>query len=130
MEVFLKPKNIIVLGGGSGIGFAAAQRLLDGGAHSVILASRNMLKLREAAKSLKSSSDQEILCCDFDLSDVKLQNPKLEEIQKMLKNKPLDGLVISSGMNFDGSNWKGFNISEADWDSVMNVNLKGAFFLL
>lgn len=130
MEVFLKPKNVIVLGGGSGIGFAAAQRLLDGGAHSVILASRNMLKLREAAKSLKSSSDQEILCCDFDLSDVKLQNPKLEEIQKMLKNKPLDGLVISSGMNFDGSNWKGFNISEADWDSVMNVNLKGAFFLI
>ena len=42
----------------------------------------------------------------------------------------VDGLVISSGINFDGSNWKGFNISESDWDRVMDTNLKGVFFLL
>ena len=42
----------------------------------------------------------------------------------------VDGLVISSGVNFDGSNWKGFNISESDWDRVMDTNLKGVFFLI
>lgn len=130
MEVYLKPKNIIVLGGGSGIGFAAAQRLLDGGAQTIILASRNLQKLQNAEKKLKHSSDQTVLCVDFNVSDVKSQNAKIEEIQKLLGGKPLDGLVISSGVNFDGSNWKGFNISETDWDNVMNVNLKGAFFLI
>ena len=42
----------------------------------------------------------------------------------------LDGLVVSAGVNFDGSNWKGFNVSEEDWDKVMNTNLKGNFFIL
>ena len=71
MEVYLKPKNIIVLGGGSGIGFAAAQRLLDGGAHTIILASRNLQKLQDAAKTLKHLPDQKVLCVDFNVSDVK-----------------------------------------------------------
>lgn len=130
MEVYLKPKNIIVLGGGSGIGFSAAQRLLDGGAQTIVLASRNLQKLQNASKTLKYSPEQTVLCVDFNVVDVNLQNKKIEEIQKLLGDKPLDGLVISSGVNFDGSNWKGFNISEADWDNVMNVNLKGTFFLI
>lgn len=130
MEVYLKPKNIIVLGGGGGIGLSAAQRLLDGGAQTIVLASRNLQKLQSASKTLKYSPEQTVLCVDFNVVDVNLQNKKIEEIQKLLGDKPLDGLVISSGVNFDGSNWKGFNISEADWDNVMNVNLKGTFFLI
>ena len=115
MEVYLKPKNIIVLGGGGGIGLSAAQRLLDGGAQTIVLASRNLQKLQSASKTLKYSPEQTVLCVDFNVVDVNLQNKKIEEIQKLLGDKPLDGLVISSGVNFDGSNWKGFNISEADW---------------
>lgn len=130
MEVYLKPKNILVLGGGSGIGYAAAQRLLDGGAQSIVLASRNIQKLYEAAAKLNHTPTQKIYCAEFNVADVQTQNFKIEEIQKMLADKPLDGLVISSGVNFDGSNWKGFNISESDWDNVMNVNLKGTFFLI
>ena len=130
MIVNLRPKNIIIVGGGSGIGFATAQRLLDGGAESVILASRNILKLQKAAAALKHTPNQKVLSCDFDVSDVKSQNQKIEEMQQMLGDSFIDGLVISSGVNFDGANWKGFNISETDWDRVMNVNLKGAFFLI
>lgn len=130
MIVNLRPKNIIIVGGGSGIGFATAQRLLDGGAESIILASRNILKLQKAAAALKHTPNQKVLSCDFDVSDVKSQNQKIEEMQQMLGDSFIDGLVISSGVNFDGSNWKGFNISETDWDRVMNVNLKGAFFLI
>ena len=130
MIVNLRPKNIIIVGGGSGIGFAAAQRLLDGGAESIVLASRNIQKLQKAAAALKHTPNQKVLSCDFDVSDVKSQNQKIEEMQQMLGDSFIDGLVISSGVNFDGSNWKGFNISETDWDRVMNVNLKGAFFLI
>ena len=43
----LRAKNIIVVGGASGIGYATAQRLLDEGAKSVIIASRNLNKLIE-----------------------------------------------------------------------------------
>lgn len=131
MNVYLRPKNIIVVGGASGIGFAAAQRLLDGGASSIILASRNTQKLEQAKNTLKLSDKQKIFCAQFDISDVQSHDTKITEIQNVIgQDNPVDGLVISSGVNFDGSNWKGFNISEADWDRVMNINLKGAFFLL
>lgn len=131
MNVYLRPKNIIVVGGASGIGFAVAQRLLDGGANSIILASRNTQKLEQAKNTLKLSDKQKISCAQFDISDVQSHDTKIAEIQNIIgQDNPVDGLVISSGVNFDGSNWKGFNISEADWDRVMNINLKGAFFLL
>ena len=65
MEVYLKPKNILVLGGGSGIGYAAAQRLLDGGAQSIVLASRNIQKLYEAAAKLNHTPTQKIYCAEF-----------------------------------------------------------------
>lgn len=130
MIVNLRPKNIIIVGGGSGIGFATAQRLLDGGAESIILASRNIMKCQKAVATLKHTPNQKVLSCDFDVSDVKSQNQKIDEMQQMLGDSFIDGLVISSGVNFDASNWKGFNISEADWDNVMNVNLKGTFFLI
>lgn len=131
MDVFLKPKNIIIAGGGSGIGYAAAQRLLNGGAENVILASRNLQKLQDASSRLQRTDGQKVLCVSFDISAVQSQNEMIEKAQLMLGDRfPIDGLVISSGVNFDGSNWKGFNISEEDWDRVIDINLKGVFFLL
>ena len=50
MNVFLRPKNIIVVGGAGGIGFAAVRRLLEGGAKNVVIASRSVQKLEEARK--------------------------------------------------------------------------------
>ena len=131
MNVFLRPKNIIVVGGAGGIGFAAVRRLLEGGAKNVVIASRSVQKLEEARKKLIAQFGEKVSSHVFDISDVKTQEAQIEAIQKALgDDEPLDGLVISSGINFDGSNWKGFNISESDWDRVMDVNLKGAFFLI
>ena len=131
MNVFLRPKNIIVVGGTGGIGFAAVRRLLEGGAKNVVIASRSVQKLEEARKKLIAQFGEKVSSHVFDISDVKTQEAQIEAIQKALgDDEPLDGLVISSGINFDGSNWKGFNISESDWDRVMDVNLKGAFFLI
>lgn len=131
MEVYLKPKNIIVVGGGSGIGYATAQRLLDGGADNIVLASRNLNKLQSAAAQLRHNKSQRVLSVDFDITDVQSHDAFINRVQQMLGDKNLlDGLVLSSGLNFDGSNWKGFNISERDWDRVVNVNLKGTFFMM
>ena len=130
MEVYIRPKNIIVVGGGSGIGYACAQRLLDGGAKNIILASRNLEKLNHAKNALRHSAVQGIFTVQLDISKVKSHQSFIAEAQSLIPDCPLDGLVLSGGVNFDGSNWKGFNVSEEDWDRVMNTNLKGTFFLL
>ncbi len=129
MDIKLRPKNIIVIGGGSGIGYEAAQKMLDNEAESVVLASRNKTKLENAAAKLKHNTNQRIYTVEFDIANVKSHEETLKQIERKIKTVP-DGLVISSGVDFDGSNWKGFNISEDDYDRVMNINLKGAFFLI
>ena len=129
MHIELKPKNIIIVGGASGIGFATAEKLLESGAKNIILASRNLDKLNEAKRKLKPNNLQRVFVLSFDITQVSEQEKFLENAQKIIGNEDfLDGLVISSGTNFDGSNWKGFNISEKDWDNVINTNLKGVFF--
>lgn len=130
MEILLRPKNIIIVGGGSGIGFAVAEKMLNNGAENIILASRNLEKLKFAASKLQhQDSQQRVFPIEFDIADVSGHNVFIEKVQEVIGCVP-DGLVISSGVNFDGSNWKGFNISEKDYDEVMNINLKGVFFLI
>lgn len=131
MEISLIPKNIVIIGGASGIGYATAERLLQAGANNIVLASRNIVKLNNAKEVLSAKYGQRVHAMQFDITDIQNHNAFLETAQKEIElNNNLDGLVISSGVNFDGSNWKGFNISEAEWDNVMNTNLKGVFFLL
>lgn len=130
-NLVLRPKNILVVGGGSGIGFAIAQKLLENGANNIVIASRNMQKLSDSINKFKFNSNQNIIPVSFDITNVKTHKDFIKNVQSILgENNKLDGLVISSGVNFDGSNWKGFNISEEDWDKVMNTNLKGVFFLM
>ena len=126
----LRPKNILVLGGGSGIGKAIAQELLNSGAENIIIASRNIDKLNEAAKTFKHSRKQNVYTLSVDITKVKKNLSVIEEAQQILGNHKLDGLVLASGVNYDASNWKGFNITEEDWDKVMNTNLKGTFFFM
>lgn len=129
MEIKLRPKNIVIIGGGSGIGYATAQKMLDNGAESVALASRSRLRTNNAAAKLSHAANQKIFTLEFDITDIDQHEEMLKQAESVIKTVP-DGLVISSGVDFDGGNWKGFNISEEDWDRVMNINLKGVFFLI
>ncbi|MBQ3589022.1 MAG: SDR family oxidoreductase [Clostridia bacterium] len=130
-NIELRPKSILVLGGGSGIGFAVAQALLNNGAQNVILASRNVENLSKASKELKRNKKQGVYTVQCDISNVSENKAVIERANALLgRGNTLDGLVISSGVNFDASNWKGWNISEQDWDRVMDVNLKGVFFFM
>lgn len=127
----LRPKNILVIGGGGGIGFAIAQSLLDKGASNVIIASRNLEKLTASLKNLEYTSNQCAYALEIDITKVENNIQAIKKAQDLLgEGHILDGLVISSGVNFDASNWKGFNISEKDWDKVMDTNLKGVFFFM
>jgi len=66
MHVNLRAKNIIVVGGASGIGYATAQKLLDEGAQKIVLASRNITKLETATKTLKCGWRQKVFAMQFD----------------------------------------------------------------
>ena len=123
----LRPKNIIVVGGTSGIGFSTAETLLHNGAESVTIASRNPNKLKIAKEKLENN--KKVYTLEFDITNINSHRELIDNTRELTGAIP-DGLVISSGVNFDGSNWKGFNVSESDWDNVMNTNLKGVFFLM
>lgn len=124
-----KHKNIIIVGGASGIGFETAQKFLDNGAESVIIASRNAEKMNAAKGALHFSDAQNVYCIPMDITKVGLHGEFFLRVENTLGAIP-DALVISSGINADSGNWKGFNVSEELYDKVMDTNLKGVFFLL
>lgn len=126
MKIQLKPRNIIVVGGGSGIGFSAAEKFLSYNAENVILASRNREKLDAAKNKLNS---QKVSILPFDISDCTSHEKFISDVTKMIGDIP-DGLLISSGLLFNARIWNAFNIIEEEWDKVMNTNLKGVFFLI
>ncbi|BDB44956.1 3-oxoacyl-ACP reductase [Mycobacterium kiyosense] len=100
----------MVTGGGSGIGLAVAQRLRADG--------RNV-----ATIDLKPSDDD--LCYTADVTDRSQVDAALSAIRERLG--PVTVLVNAAGL--DG--FKKFtNISFADWQRVIDVNLNGVFHMI
>ena len=114
----LANKNALVVGASSGIGLACAVALADYGA-KVTLAARRTKNIKELAEKLNKKG------CDASILDLDISN--LENIEKNLLSKgPYDILVNSAGIAKHSLS-KNTNVS--DFDEVLNVNLKGAFFL-
>jgi NAD(P)-dependent dehydrogenase (short-subunit alcohol dehydrogenase family) len=108
----------LVTGASSGIGLGCAVALAEAGAH-VVLASRNIKALNEVAESLilKGYSAETL---ELDISD-------LSSVIAIFKNqKSFDILVNSAGL---GRHTPSLETSAEDFDEVMDVNLRGAYFL-
>lgn len=125
----LRAKNIIVIGGGSGIGFATAQLLLERGADSVVISGRTKTKLEIARDSLLYTEEQRVFTEEFDITNLSGHREWFNHVSQLIGKIP-DGLVISSGINYGAGNWHGFDITERNYDKVMNINLKGPFFMI
>lgn len=123
----VRPTNLVVVGGGTGIGLATVKKLLsETTVEHIVIASRNVEKIDNAIAKL---NDDRVYSMRLDISDVKTHQDFICDVNKLIKCN-IDGVIISSGIDFDGSNWKGFNISEEDYDRIMDTNLKGVFFLI
>ena len=108
----------LVTGASSGIGLGCAVALAEAGA-DVVLASRNIKALSEAAKA--------IIMKGFSAETLQLDISDLVSIDNVLKEqKPFDVLVNSAGL---GRHTPSLETSAEDFDEVMDVNLKGAYFL-
>ena len=108
----------LVTGASSGIGLGCAVALAEAGA-DVVLASRNIKALSEAAEA--------IIIKGFSAETLQLDISDLVSIDNVLKEqKPFDVLVNSAGL---GRHTPSLETSAEDFDEVMDVNLKGAYFL-
>lgn len=115
----LEGRRAIVSGAAQGIGYAIARRLTEEGAR-VALLDVNEEKLRDAAESLPGSAG---FACD--VSNV----PGIAEtVQKVAAAfGGLDIVVNNAGIL---NNTPIAEVTEAQWDLIMAVNLKSVFFMV
>ena len=117
-------KVAVVTGGTGGIGYAIAEAFIKSGA-SVVVTGRNITKLESIKKSLstKCTQDNKVDILSLDITDITSFDDKIESIIKNLGK--IDILVNNAGVI--GGDWA--KTDEAEYENVMNTNLKGAFFL-
>jgi len=120
MNISLKGKNALIGGSSRGLGYAVARQLAISGA-SVTLMSRNEKKLKEIVANLENETKikHNYLIVDFNNFD-----SYKEKISTFLSDNPIDILVNNAGVTRDTLIMR---MSEDDWNTVININLKGAF---
>jgi 3-oxoacyl-[acyl-carrier protein] reductase len=113
-------KVAIVTGAGRGIGKAIAIALAREGAN-IIAIDVDIQTAEKVAKEIKSL-DRQALAIQVDVSDSKEVNRMVQSVLK--KFKRVDILVNNAAIIKRGSIE---DLTEEDWDRVMDVNLKGTF---
>lgn len=113
-------KTVLVTGGSRGIGFAIARDFARQGAQ-VVISSRTEEALESAAEKIAAEGGAVTpFTCDVSQSD---------QVQQMVKHTldthgRIDVLVNNAGITRDNLILR---MQENDWDTVININLKGAF---
>ena len=118
----LKDKVVIVTGGSGGIGQGLCNRLAKEGAKVVI----NYHSAKEDAEEAKANVEKagsEALIVKADLG-------KIDEINNLVQSSidhfgSVDVLVNNAGLELRDDFW---DVSEKDYDLVLDVNLKAVFF--
>lgn len=118
----LDDKIAVVTGASKGIGQGLA-RLLVGAGASVALVSRNATEL-EGLVAEVSAAGGNAAAFSLDVRDVGRIGGVFEEIRTRFGS--IDVLVNNAGL---GDNHPAEEVTEAAWDEMMDVNLKGAFFV-
>jgi NAD(P)-dependent dehydrogenase (short-subunit alcohol dehydrogenase family) len=112
----LTDKVALVTGASRGIGFGLARAMAEAGAR-VAVAARSERELAEL------SADIGGLAVTMDLRSVGSITHAVSRVVEELGS--IDILVNNAGV---GANHPALEVTEADWDEMMAVNLKGTFF--
>ena len=122
METFrLNGKIALVTGGGKGLGKAMATALAEAGA-DVALAGRTLASCEEAAAEIAAASGRRAKAFAVDVTRSDEVTRVAADVAQSLG--PIDILVNNAGNNIRGATHE---LTEADWDSVIDTNLKGPF---
>ncbi len=114
-------KVALITGGGRGIGRAIGEVLAGQGA-DLILADRSMDYTEQTAQEIAAATGRKVVALPVDVSDFKSANEMVEKALAAFGR--IDILVNNAGITRDKLVMR---MDEADWDAVIDVNLKGAF---
>ena len=114
----LKDKVVVITGGNSGIGYAAAKKLKEDNA-TVIITGRRKEAVEKAAAELNVTG---LIADQSTLTDIeKLVDQVKEQFGKV------DILLVNAGITKFSTIEQ---IGESQFDEMMNINFKGAYFTL
>jgi NAD(P)-dependent dehydrogenase (short-subunit alcohol dehydrogenase family) len=122
LELFrLDGRIALVTGGARGLGKAMATALAEAGA-DVALAGRTLAACEATAKEIETSTKRRVKAFGADVR-------RADEVARLASDVagslgPIDILVNNAGNNIRGPIHE---LTEADWDSVIDTNLKGPF---
>lgn len=116
-----KGQSVIITGGSGGMGLSIAEAFLKQEA-LVYLADINEDRLKKAVDDLKQYG-----AVDYIVTDVTRVSTIEHMIQEVVKRAgKIDVVVNTAGLWVEGDSDK---MTEDDWDRVVNVNLRGTFFV-
>lgn len=118
----LKGQIALVTGASMGIGHDLALAIANAGA-KVVVGARNMDKLNDLVKQIEAEGG-EAHAVALDMRDLAQVRNAVEETVRRFGR--IDILVNNAGV---GANHDAVDVTEADWDEMMDVNLKGLFFM-
>lgn len=122
--VSLSGQVAVVTGGSSGLGRAAAVSLAGAGAKVAVLA-RSRTELEETVREISGNGKAATaLAVPVDLGDSVAVRQAIDQVRAELG--PVDILVNAAGTDVPGPVEK---LDPADWDRVLNVNLRAVFLL-
>jgi 3-oxoacyl-[acyl-carrier protein] reductase len=121
MELGLEGKSAIVTGGSLGIGTAVALALAREGCDVAINYRRHDTEARKVVEQIEAAGRRG-LAIKADVSSYADAEKMVNEVVETFGS--LDIMVCNAGINWDGVIWK---MTEEQWDTVINVNLKGYF---
>jgi NAD(P)-dependent dehydrogenase (short-subunit alcohol dehydrogenase family) len=119
----LDGRRALVTGGAKGLGRVMAEALAEAGAN-VAVASRTLDACRAAADEIARSTGRRTAAFAVDVSRSDDIIRLVSEVERGLG--PVDILVNNAGVNVRGPSHE---LSEEDWDVVVDTNLKAPFLL-
>lgn len=117
--------TVVISGGTSGIGLAAAEKLLLDGAQVFVLG-RSRERGMQAVEYLKEQTGGEAVYISCDVGNAESCQKAAIDIKARLLGKALDILINSAGVYQE---MRLENITEEDYSYIMDINLKGTVFL-
>lgn len=124
MNMSLKGKTAVVIGGSKGLGFGMATGLAQAGAN-VVLVSRNQGQLDEAAAKITGeTSNDNVIGISADITAIENINALVEKVCD--KFGQIDILFNGAGVN---KRFSALEFTETDWDAVQDTQLKYVFFM-
>lgn len=119
----LNGKALVVTGGAQGIGLAIAERCVADGARVAVWDLRaDAVDAAVAALRARTDAPADVLGCVVDVAD--MASVQAASAATLAHFGRLDGLVNNAGIVADAQLRK---MTEAQWDRVIDVNLKGVF---